>query len=462
MRSISVPRLYISAIKKTSGKTTIAIAINRILKDMGFKVQPYKKGPDFIDPMWHSVAAHRSGRNLDFFLMGKSMIKTHFLKTSSDADIAVIEGNHGLFDDINIYGGSDNASLAKLLKAPVILIMDVKEVGRTAVALIKGCMEFDRELQIAGVILNRVQNNRQKKKLMDAINAYLSIPIVGAIPEKENMAILQRHLGLSSTMTQEEKEKRIKEIASTIKPFLDMKSIINIADKAGRVTATVNTEETEKEHLNLRIGVAFDEAFNFYYPENMETLKESGCEIVHFSPLKDGSLPDVDAIYIGGGFPEIFAEELQENSSMRKQLKEFIERGGSVYAECGGLIYLTKSITFKSKTSSMVGAIDATVEFTTKPVGHGYTILEPSETVHWLKNTPAIKAHEFHHAKLTIEKKRCAFNILRGFGVDGECDGVVEKNTIAAFSHQYAPSSQFFTRWLKFTANNRGRWQADQ
>ncbi len=451
MHSTTIPRIYISAIKKSSGKTTISLAINRILYKKGLKVQPFKKGPDFIDPMWQTQATNRACRNLDFFFLSEQQLIHYFADKSNGADIAVIEGNHGLFDDINIEGGTDNASLAKLLRAPVILIVDVREIGRSIVPMLLGFKNFDKLLNISGIILNKVQSLRQENRLKKAISLFVNIPVIGAIPDNSRISILQRHLGLSATIKDDKKEAIINHIAEYSEQFIDMDKIIKIAEKADRLNfKDINTDK-ERKMFNTKIGIAFDNAFNFYYKDNLEILENYGCTLKFFSPIHDTKLPEVDALYIGGGFPELFSQELEENSTIRKEIKYFIDNDMPIYAECGGLVYMSNSLKFNGRNNKMVSAIDLNVVFHRKPVGHGYTLIEPLPlSTEWLNKLNTIRGHEFHYASVYGDINNCAFSIKRGFGINGKCDGIIQNNLLASFTHIYGPSSNFFEQWLNF------------
>ncbi len=450
MKTINIPRIYISAIKKSSGKTIIAVAINRILLKKGLTVQPFKKGPDFIDPMWHTKAANRSCRNLDFFFLPDEKLLAYFADKTKESDIAVIEGNHGLFDDINTKGETDNASLAKLLKSPVILVMDVKEMGRSIVPIILGCSDFDKSLRIGGIILNKIQSYRQEKRLKEAISLYTDIPIVGAIPETDDIHIPYRHLGLFSTLKDEEKEQFISKLAEFAERFLDIETIIKIANTAETTEFNIQLDNNDKEKFNITIGIAYDKAFNFYYKDNFEEMEKYGCKLKFFSPLYDSHIPCMDALYIGGGFPEIFAKTLENNLSIKKEINAFIDNNMPVYAECGGLIYLTNSITYNNKRYKMVSAIKTETSFHKKPVGHGYTILKPTKNAPgWWSKIQTVKGHEFHHASLSEKINRFAFEVKRGFGIDGKHDGIAINNLLASFTHIYAPSSSFFREWIR-------------
>jgi cobyrinic acid a,c-diamide synthase len=454
---------YISATKRNSGKTTLCIAITSLLRDKGFNIQTFKKGPDFIDPMWLSLASGRNCYNLDFYFMSKNKLIKHFLEHSVNSDISIIEGNHGLHDSFDLQGNTSNASMAKLLNLPVILVVDVSELNRGVVPLLLGFKSFDENVNLSGVLLNKVHSRRHEKNLIKAIKYYTDIKIVGAVPNDHELSIKQRHLGLLSTLNKEELTELINKISAKISNYIDISEIIKIAKTLKKVDypdflpgRQVNFKKT------VRIGLAYDNAFNFYYNENIEQLKEFGAELILFSPLADPFLPDVDAIYIGGGFPEIFSKELEANISLREDIKEKIEQGLPVYAECGGLIYLCKNIIYEGIKRELVGVIDSDVKLTKKPQGHGYTMLKPlysykddnlyNNNKQWFQKIKRLKGHEFHHSFLeNTSDISFAFSAQRGFGVNGLNDGILYKNVIASFTHLYAPAAlSWFKNWLSF------------
>ncbi len=462
---------YISAFKRNSGKTTISVALSRLLRDKGFLVQPFKKGPDFIDPMWLSRASGRACYNLDFYFMPSSKIKKHFNTRSLNSDISVVEGNHGLHDSFEVRGLTSNASMAKLLGLPVILVVDVNELNRGVIPLLLGFQDFDRDVKIKGVILNKVHSKRHEKNLNKAINYYTNFKVVGNIPKDNGISIKQRHLGLFSTMSEGDIENRIFDIALKVKDSIDLDSIIKIAGirKMPEISGDslpayapffqeVSKEIKSRKGKNgIKIGLAYDNAFNFYYNENIEALEALGCEIVRFSPLRDEKLPGVDAAYIGGGFPEILCRELEANINFRKDLAGKIENGLPVYAECGGLMYLCKGMSFNDESCDMVGAIDAHVKLTKKPKGHGYTKLSPvnygKNGSKWFDKIKFIKGHEFHHSYLeTVEENlNLSFDVIKGYGVNGFKDGISRKNLYASYTHMYSPSSPgWFRNWVSF------------
>ncbi len=458
--------IYIAAAKRNSGKTTVSIALSRLFKNRGLSVQPFKKGPDFIDSMWLNIASGKKIYNLDFYFMPRNKIKKHFLTHSLGSDISIVEGNHGLHDSLDMHGRSSNAEMAKLLGLPVIFLIDVGELNRGVVPLIMGFQQFDRDVNIKGIILNKVHSKRHEKNLIKAIHYYTDLKIVGNIPNNLEYSIKQRHLGLLSTLSSEERENFVADMSSKISDFIDTDSIIKISKIAKKSCSAVKDSAVLPPNKNkkritrntVKIGIAYDNAFNFYYNENIEVLERLGCEIIKFSPLKDAFLPDVDAFYIGGGFPEIFSGELQANINIRREMKRRIEEGIPVYAECGGLMYLCKSISYENNFHEMVGVIDANVKFTKKPKGHGYTKLSPffydRKEGLWFNKIKSIKGHEFHHSFIDMSSSISSdlvFNVKKGFGVNGTGDGIAYKNILAGYTHIYsASSSGWFKNWVAF------------
>ena len=468
---------YISAAKRNSGKTTISIAIMRLLRDRGLIVQPFKKGPDFIDPMWLSTATGKNCYNLDFYFMSKNKIKKHFLEYSLNSDVSIVEGNHGLHDSFDIYGKSSNAEMAKLLGIPVILLIDVGELNRGVVPLILGFQNFDKDVNIKGIILNKVHSKRHEKNLIKAINYYTDFKVVGNVPNNPEFSIKQRHLGLLSTLSAEDIENFVSNMSSKIAGYIDIDGIIKISKIGGKSSVGVKNlpvlfrknNKARNVQNTVKIGLAYDNAFNFYYNENIEALENLGCEIIKFSPLKDGRLPDIDALYIGGGFPEIFCRDLESNIDLRRDIREKIETGLPVYAECGGLMYLCKSISYGDVICEMTGVIDADVKLTKKPKGHGYTKLTPAfydkNSRLWFNKIKFIKGHEFHHSFLETppsDNMDFVFNVKKGFGVNGASDGIIYKNMIASYTHIFSPSApKWFKNWVSFVKENKKEVKKD-
>jgi cobyrinic acid a,c-diamide synthase len=457
------PRLFISADHGGAGKTLFSIGLMSALTRKGLIVQPFKKGPDFIDPMWHAIASGRTSRNLDFFMMADA-IRPSFLKHSAGADLSIIEGNKGLFDGISADGSDSSSALARHLEAPVVLVVDTAMMTRGVAPLLLGYLNFERDLNIAGVILNNVAGARHESKLRAAVERYTSIRILGALPRNPDLGVAERYLGLITSDEDEESERRVRTIGDQIQSNVDVEAIIKIAKSApvpsfhmATPTEPVMAGSTPQKRSGkvVRIGVARDRAFNFYYPENIEALRALGAQIVYFSPIVDTVLPDVDALYIGGGFPEIHASALESNSTLRGEVRSAIEDGMPVYAECGGLIYLSRSVRHGGRLSEMVGALPVHTEMEVRPVGRGYMTLatrvpdrqSPSGRPIWeMPENILINAHEFHHARSRelSDDLHYLYEVQRGFGVDGGRDGIVFRNVLASYAHIHAEAAPWW------------------
>ena len=427
--------MTISAPHRSSGKSTLTIGICAALTERGMVVQPFKKGPDFIDPMWHEAATGRESHNLDFFMLGEENIKKSFSRHARGVDISIIEGNMGLYDGMDIEGSDSTAGLARLLKSPVVLVIDCSGMTRGIAPLVKGFEGFEEGTNVAGIILNRVKGARHEGKLRAAIERYCDAAVLGALPYDEGMGIEMRHLGLVPLKEDKGLSPVVLSMREAVKENVDLVRLVEMArgappfEEASFEAVTITNPE-------LRIGVAMDSAFTFYYPENLEALRQAGAELIPFSPMYDDKLPDVDALYIGGGFPEVHMEALENNSGMRAEIKRRVEDGLPVYAECGGLMYLCRSIIWRDKTCGMAGVFGCDIRMSVRPAGHGYVKLTPTGNGPWAGFTDEIRAHEFHHSKVEgLAGPVFAYNVVRGKGVDGAHDGLVYKNAVAAYSH---------------------------
>lgn len=428
--------LFISAPRKSSGKTTLTIGISAALIEQGIKTRVFKKGPDYIDPMWHQAVTGLPCYNIDPYWMSPEMCREVFATHSREVDFTLTEGNHGLHDGLDLAGQNSGAYLAKLLGLPVILVVDSSGMNRGVAAIVLGHQKLDPEVNIAGVILNRIANPRQREKQVAAIEHYCDIPVLGAIPKTSNVQIKERHLGLITIHETELVNEVVSAAAKAVRDNCDLDRIKSIA---GNICLSAGVPETmpQKRAPTVKIGVAKDKAFCFYYQQNLDALRNAGAQLLFFDTLSDRSLPDVDALYIGGGFPESFLQELENNRQLRQELKAAIESGMPAYAECGGLMYLTRSITRNGKTSEMVGALPADVQFQKAPVGKGYIEIRTKPGKGWFQTERLIKGHEFHYSRLVDigSEIEYIFEMERGVGVDGKIDGLVYKNTIAAYSH---------------------------
>jgi cobyrinic acid a,c-diamide synthase len=447
-------RMLISAAHKSSGKTMVSIGLCAALKNRGHVVQPYKKGPDYIDPMWLSQAAGRACRNLDLYLMERDDIVATFARHS--AEINLVEGNKGLYDGLALDGSNSNAALAKQLDLPVFLVIDARGMTRGIAPLILGYQAFDSEINIAGVILNNLGGSRHEAKLRAVIEHYTDVPVVGAIHYDERLSIIERHLGLMPSNESHIATEKIKQIGDAIAEQVDLDKLLALSKKEPLNVPRKAVVSPLPCGDKVRIGIARDRAFGFYYADDLDALEAAGAELVPFDALHDASLPEIDALYIGGGFPETCAAELEANNELRAQIKQAIENGMPVYAECGGLMYLSRSIEYQGRTYPMVGAIPGDVKMHDKPIGRGYVHLKEDEAHPWPRpDVPAkqIKAHEFHYSSLENlpPDTRFAYHVERGYGIDGERDGLILHNLLASYTHLRTIGSCYWaTRFVAF------------
>ncbi|MDD5389943.1 MAG: cobyrinate a,c-diamide synthase [Gallionellaceae bacterium] len=430
-----MPHLYLSAAHKSSGKTTLTLGLCRALRNRGLKVQAFKKGPDYIDPIWHGLAAGRPSYNLDFHMMREAEIEALFARHAGEVDVSLIEGNKGLYDGMDVEGSNSNAALAKLLGAPVVLVLDTIGMTRGIAPLILGYKAFDPAVNIAGVILNKVGGPRHEGKLREVITRYTDVPVLGVVYKSEQMAIAERHLGLVPGNEAVEADARVEAIASLVAAQVDIDRLLEIAAQAN---APRPPQAKRMGQGGPRIAYAHDRAFGFYYQEDLDTLLDAGVDLVPLNTLLDTRLPDVDGLLLGGGFPEMFIEALAANSSLRDDIARQIEAGLPVYAECGGLMFLARSLRWGERRGEMVGVLPGDVVMTDRPVGRGYAELEETADAPWTPRSETIPAHEFHYSHLENLPSglNYAYRVKRGHGMDGQRDGYVYRNLLAAYCHR--------------------------
>jgi len=433
--------VYISAAHRSSGKTTVSIGLCRELRRLGVSVQPFKKGPDYIDPLWLARASGRDCLNLDFHTMDREEIVHGFARTLSDADLGLIEGNVGLFDAVDLDGSTSNAALAELLRAPVILVLDAQGMGRGIAPLLLGYQSFDPELNIAGVIANKVGGSRHETSLRRAVEHYTDLPLLGALRRSAGVRISERHLGLIPSNEAEEADAQIERIGAEVANQVDVPRVLEIARSAPLPPpVSARTGAGARVGDPVRIAIAWDDAFGFYYPDDLASLARAGAQLVRFSPVWDRDLPDADGLFIGGGFPEVRMRELSENRPMRIAVKDFVESGRAVYAECGGLMYLCRELRWGERLGAMCGVLEADVAMHERPQGRGYVRLRETEAFPWpraVDNAREIRAHEFHHSAILNPDPAWTYGyqVVRGTGIDGRNDGILYKNLVAAYSH---------------------------
>ncbi|MDI1270921.1 MAG: cobyrinate a,c-diamide synthase [Polaromonas sp.] len=461
-------RFLVSAAHKSSGKTTITVGLCAALSTKGLAVQPFKKGPDYIDPLWLSQASGRDCFNLDPYLMTPEQITTCFTRHAAQADISIVEGNKGLYDGLALDGSNSNAALAQLLDLPVLLVLDARGMTRGIAPLILGYQAFDPRIRIAGVILNQLGGARHESKLRAVIEHYTDVPVLGAIAHDPRLAVVERHLGLMPSHELDDAAQRVRAMAELIAAQLDLPRVLQLAASVAPLPPTPSAQpavQAATPQPRVRIGLARDKAFGFYYPDDLIALEAAGAEIVPFNTLQDACLPEVDGLFIGGGFPEMFMPQLQANAPMRQSIRSAIEGGMPVYAECGGLMYLARTLRWHDDVYQMVGALPADVLVHERPVGRGYMELQTTADAPWSARAGAapqtLRGHEFHYSSLEnlAPDLKFAYRVMRGHGVDGQRDGIVYRNVLASYAHlrsgagtEWAPQFVAFVRTLSIAS----------
>ncbi|MDH5415612.1 MAG: cobyrinate a,c-diamide synthase [Nitrosopumilus sp.] len=445
-----IPRIVIAGASSGVGKTSITCSIIYALKKQGYSVQPFKVGPDYIDPSYLSSISQKETYNLDVWLMGKNQLLDSFV-SNSNSNISVIEGVMGYYDGFE--GNTNYASthhVASITESPVILVLDASKTARSIAATALGFVKFHRNSRIAGIILNKIGSKKHELLCKNALEK-INIPILGTIPKNFELNLKSRHLGLISTLNNDSLKTQIEKISKIILKSLDIKQIIKILK---------NTMSLEKKSIPIRkkaettIAVALDTSFNFYYQDNLEALQREGANLKFFSPVKDKKIPTCDGLYIGGGFPEILSGLLEKNQTMKKTIKKLSENHLPIYAECGGLMYLTKSILSDNKRYKMVGLFDAETKMTNK-MKLNYTkgkIIQKNLISKKLHN---IQGHEFHYSQLDSisADSKFAYDLEIGEGIKKHQDGMIEYNTLASYGHLYFDSSNYAQIFVKNCLN---------
>ena len=438
---ISCPRLTIAGLGGDTGKTAISVGLCSFWQKKGIKVIPFKKGPDYIDMGWLERAAKHPCYNLDLFMMNKEQMLYSFALHSGEGNIAVIEGNRGLYDGMDIKGSVSTAEVAKLIKSPVILIVDCTKVTRTVSAMVYGCQMFDKDVEIKGVILNKLATSRHEDIIRKSIENYCKIPVVGAIPRLKNITFPGRHLGLVPPQEFPMAEEAIETSSDIVSKFLDTDLLFDIAKQSLSINFSIK-EQIKPLKKVVRIGIIKDSAFQFYYHENINSLKLEGAEIVEINSLKDSLPSELDGLYIGGGFPETHAEQLAENKKLRQSIKEAAFKGLPIYAECGGLMYLADALLWNEKSYPMAGVFPVIIGVGKKPKGHGYAEVLVTGENPFFPTGSVLRGHEFHYSYIhEVEDSKVfsyVFEIKKGDGANKGMDGLRHKNTLATYIHLHA------------------------
>jgi cobyrinic acid a,c-diamide synthase len=429
--SRSLPAVVIAGTHSGVGKTSVTLGLIGAFTRRGLAVQPFKIGPDFIDPIHHTHASGRASRNLDGWMLDPKMNLERFARATADADVAVIEGVMGLFDGSE--GASErgsSAEMAKLLGLPVILVIDASAMARSAAALIHGFASFDPELRIAGVILNNVGSEAHAEMIRQAVAG--STPILGAIPHEHDLVVPERHLGLH--LPHETRQDYVQTLASLVDAHIDIDGLL----EAGRIARPTPTPATGSAPPSVRVGVARDEAFCFYYPENLELLQQAGAELVEFSPIKDPLPDDLDGLYIGGGYPELHAPELAANHSATKAIRHFCERGGPVYAECGGLMYLGQTLQLDGSSYEFCGALPLN---TRMPASLSIAYVEIDTTGGPFGDGQTARGHQFHCSEIVGEPSVDRCYVVRSAHDGTSHEGYSAGNVLASYIHLHFSSA---------------------
>ena len=448
MSDSATQSLVIAGLSGGSGKSVASVALIAALGRQGKKVIPFKKGPDYIDAGWLATAAGEPCYNLDPYLMSPKTIADSFSRHSYGADFAIVEGNRGVYDGVNAEGGFSTAELAIALDLPVVLVVNCTKATRTVAALVLGCRELDRRMNIGGVILNQIATPRHEKIITEAVEKYTNIPVVGVIPRRKDDIFPMRHLGVTPHQEYIGTKNVVDTLADMAEKNFDLEQIICLM----RSCPYRKTSPVKKRLHQVKIGILRDAAFQFYYEENLDALRNAGAELVMINALRAESLPSqLDGLYIGGGFPETSAGALAANVSFRNSVLEKVDQGLPVYAECGGLIFLGKSIILSGREYPLTGVFPVTFGMAEKPQAHGYSIFTVEKTNPFYPRGTTIKGHEFRYSTVDAwegSPDDLVLTMDRGTGFTGKRDGLVTKNVLALYTHVLASDVPEWTNGL--------------
>lgn len=433
-------KIMIAATTSSTGKTTISCGLMRALKNRGMNIQPFKVGPDYIDTEYHTKSSGNKSRNLDEFMLPEEEIKYIFGKNSQDKDISIVEGVMGLYDG---YGASkdycSSANLSKIISCPVILVIDASSMAASGAALVYGFKNIDLDVNIAGVIVNNVNTESHYRILKESIETYAGIKVLGRIPKDENFGLSSRHLGLTPSFEIDELDKKLDYVAAKLEEYLDLDEILEIAE-SGKYEYDKKRRDNIKNITKIRLALAYDKAFNFYYQDNLDILQEMGVELVKFSPLHDEKLPKCQGIYIGGGFPEVFARELSCNKILLREIKEKSRQGMPIYAECGGLMYLGEQVEdLDGNFHQMTGILTGVSKMQSKLQRFGYCSAMANEDTVISKKGQVVKGHEFHYSIFESNSKNAyeMYKIMSNGEEKSWSGGFSIYNTLGTYLHTH-------------------------
>jgi cobyrinic acid a,c-diamide synthase len=437
-------RIVLAGTGSAVGKTTISTGIMGALSEE-YNVQPFKVGPDYIDPTYHTLATGKNSRNLDSFFMNDNQIREAFERSLkiSKSQLGIIEGVRGLYEGISPTGDvGSTASIAKALNSPVVLILNARSLVKSAAAVVLGFKKLDPTININGVILNQVKNKKHYLKTKQAIETLTETDVIGGMPRDDAIKVEDRHLGLVPAVEHETIIDSIHKWKEMVKEYIDLDSLLSIMKDSNGIPEGREDLWKVENHKRVKIGVAMDEVFTFYYKDNLDAMEANHAELLYFSPIHDEEVPDVDALYIGGGYPEIFARELESNQDMRNSIRKFHLEGKPIYAECGGLMYLSRSI----NNYKMCKIFNYPSVMTNKPQALSYIISKAIEDNIVVNKGDLFRGHEFHYSKVNLngDTPQYAFEMLRGRGIQDNKDGLIEKNTVASYIHTHVAAYPLF------------------
>ena len=444
--------IVIAGLAGGSGKSVVSVGLAALWRQSGKIVAPFKKGPDYIDAGWLQCAAARNCYNLDPYLVSEELITTSFLQRSRGADISLVEGNRGLYDGVTPHGGYSTAELSIMLQLPVVLVVNCSKTTRTVAALVLGCMTLDERVTIAGVILNNVATERQRRIISEAVEYYCTIPVVGSVPRMKKDIFPMRHLGMVPHQEYQGSDAAVSFLAQIMQEHIDIQRVEGLMGEVRDLDVRSSVNLLEKpEERSVRIGILQDAAFQFYYSENLEALERCGAELVAVNAIRDTTLAEIDGLYIGGGFPETSARELAANEPFRRSVREAAEQGLPIYAECGGLIYLGTSILIDAVEYPLVNVFPVRYGMSNKPQAHGYSVFNVERKNPFYPVGSTIKGHEFRYSKI-IEWQGTStdlvFAMTRGTGFMDGRDGLTYKNVLALYTHVHAEGTPLWAAAL--------------
>jgi cobyrinic acid a,c-diamide synthase len=439
------PRIIIAGLNGGTGKTITSLGTTRAWVRKGLSIKPFKKGPDYIDAKWLGLAALKPATNLDPYLLSDELLRALFRTSIAPYDGALIEGNRGLYDGKDLTGTCSTAELARILETPVILAMDCTKMTRTAAAIVSGIINFEEGVRIAGVILNRTANDRHRSILRQTIEHYTGVPVLGALPKLRQNPIPERHMGLISDQEYDPENDPLDTVADLITDNCDVDAMWQAACSAAPVPEAPELWSlmpvAEPAQAPVRIGYVRDAALWFYYEENLQALRHAGAELVELSLLSPDPWPELDALYLGGGFPETLARRIADNTGIRTHIKELAESGLPIYAECGGFMVLSRSLVYKGTEYPMTGVFPVSTHLCERPQGLGYIDATVTLDNPYHPAGSIIKGHEFHYSKCVVDEGAApAFSLQmdRGFGMGADKDGLIYKNVFASYTHLFA------------------------